>query len=75
MKINREKLEKLASLDDSALWAQIRTLAGTKGINLPDVTPSHAELERIRGAMRGTEKINLSDAAKILNSYKRNGGN
>ena len=70
MKINKEEMEKLAKKNDDALWEEITRIAKSHGYTLPDKTPSHAELERLRKTLLGIEKFNLSDATKIINSYK-----
>lgn len=61
----------LAKMNDRELWEQIRIIAKEYGINLPDKTPSHEELEKVRGLINGGGKINLSDAYKIMNQYRK----
>ena len=70
MRFDREKLEALASLPDDKLWAEVVRIADSYGYSLPRETPSHTDLEKMRSAAR-TEKINLSDAVRLLNQYKR----
>lgn len=70
MKIDKSRLEALAALPDDALWQEVLKMAGSYGYNLPKSTPPHEELEKLRSLVRGT-KINLSDAMKLLNDYKR----
>ena len=38
---------------------------------LPEKTPSHTDMQKLRGAVNGGGKISVSDAVKILNEYKR----
>ena len=71
MKINREKLSEITKQGDEELWATIRGIAGRYGIKLPDKTPSENEMSRLRGALSGTERVSLSDAMEILNTYRR----
>ena len=73
MKMNKERLEGLAKKNDSELWAEIVKIAGSHGINFGDKMPTHDELERIRRAMLGIEKINIGDAKKIISEYKKKG--
>ena len=40
------------------------------GYSLPKETPSHADLEKMRGAVR-SDKINVSEALKLVNQYKK----
>ena len=70
MKINKEELKQMAEKNDKELWADIYRIAKSHGYNLPPDAPEHKDMERIRGAMRGTEKININEAARILNSFK-----
>ncbi len=59
-------------MPDETLWKTVREIASVHGYSLPERSPSHSEMEKIRAAMRGSDKINLSDAMKLLKSYKRN---
>ena len=71
MKIDKEKISALAALDDNALWTQIRTIANSHGFKLPQTTPKHEQMEKLRFAITGSDKINLTDAIKILNQYRK----
>ena len=70
MKVNKEQLESLASKNDEALWKEIQEIASRHGLPLPEKMPSHASMERLREAMLSVEKISLSDATRLINSYK-----
>lgn len=70
MRFDREKLEALAALPDDKLWAEVVRIAGSFGYSLPRETPPHAELEKMRNAAR-SEKINVSEAMRLVNQYKR----
>ena len=70
MKVNKEQLESLASKNDAALWKEIQEMAARHGFTLPDKMPSHSSMEKLRSAMLGMEKISLSDATRLINSYK-----
>ena len=72
MKIDKERLKKMAEKSDDELWGEILSMAKARGFSLPEKTPKHEDIERIRRALTGAEKISLSDAAKIMNSYKKN---
>ncbi len=75
MKINKEQMASLAELDDRALWQTITKIAEEHGYRLSENPPSGAELEKVRAALRGTEKLNMRDAVKLLNNYKKRGTN
>jgi hypothetical protein len=70
MRVNKEQLEALAALPDDALWAEIVKMAAGYGFTLPKSTPPHTDLERLRDTVRG-DRINVSDALRMLNSYRR----
>ena len=71
MKVNKEQMKKLAEKSDSELWVEIQTLAKSHGYTLPAAMPKHEDIEKIRRALLGVEKISLADAAKIINNYKK----
>lgn len=71
MKLNKEKLDALCALDDDALWREIRGIAATYGLSLPERTPPHSELEKMREAALGGARINLTEAMKIINRQRR----
>ncbi len=72
MKINKEELKRLSEKNDTELWSEIQKIAQSHGYNLPQAAPKPEDLEKIRRALSGAEKINLADAARILNSCKKN---
>lgn len=72
MNIDRDKINKLASLPDDKLWAEIVKMAGGFGFNLPKEVPSHDDMRKLREAVTG-QKINLTDAYKLLKAYKKEG--
>ena len=71
MNINRDEMRAIAELPDGELWAFIGRIAKEHGYTLGELTPSPKDLERIRGALRGSETISLRDAARLLNTYKK----
>ena len=71
MKIDKEKINALAALDDAALWSQICAIAKSHGFKLPETAPKHEQMDKLRFAITGSDKINLSDAIKILNQYRK----
>ena len=70
MRFDRSKLEALAALPDDRLWAEIVKIADGFGYSLPKQTPPHSELEKMRDVAK-SEKINVSEALKIVNQYKK----
>ncbi len=71
MKINNEKLRQLSAMGDYELWTTIRGIAGAHGFKLPEKTPSAEEMAKLRDAITGGAKINLADAMRIINNYRR----
>lgn len=70
MKINKEQMKKLAEKPDSELWAEILAIAGRHGYELQKTPPKPEDIERIRRALSGAEKMSLGEAARIMNNYK-----
>ena len=70
MKLNKEKLRALATLDDRALWTEIRDAAQKFGYTLPTEVPAHRDMEKLREAMLSTEKVSAMDVARLLSSLK-----
>lgn len=73
MKIDKEQLKRLAEKSDGELWSDIRQIAGSHGFKLPEKVPPHEELMKIRAALTGAEKLNMLDAVKLLNNYRKKG--
>ena len=71
MKINKERLHALTDMSDEMLWKTVREIATSHGYSLPERAPSHSEMEKLRAAMRGGDKINMADAVKLLKNYKK----
>jgi hypothetical protein len=70
MRFDRTKIEALAALPDDQLWSEVVKIADSFGYSLPKQTPPHSELEKMRNAVK-TEKINVSEALRIVNQYKK----
>lgn len=70
MRFDKAKLDALAALPDDQLWAEIVKIADGFGYALPKQTPPHADLEKMREAVK-TERINVSEALRIVSKYKK----
>ncbi len=71
MRLDRDKINALAALNDDALWEEIKKMTAEYSISLPEKTPPHEELQKLRSLFCDSEKINLFGAMKLLNNYKR----
>ncbi len=71
MKIDKAKLDAMLKKDDASLWEEIRKIAGSHGWRLPEAAPPHSEMEKLRLSVGDGTKLNLGDAMRIINSYKR----
>ena len=71
MRVNKEKLEALASLPDEKMWEEIKKMADGRGFSLPNEVPSRETMERIRRAMTGAERMSLAEAARLMQKYKK----
>ena len=70
MKIDKEKIQELLSKSDDDLWREIVSVAVRHGYKLPEKTPPHDDLEKLRNTVSGS-KLKIQDALKMLNSYKK----
>ena len=70
MRLDRDKLNELVSLPDEELWKRIIEMAKEYGITMPEKTPEHSELEKLRGIAGDGNKMNVSGALRILSKYK-----
>ncbi len=70
MKLDKEKLKKLAELSDEELWQELSSLAKGYGISLRDRIPTHDELVRVRKIFLGEEKISMREGMKLVSKYK-----
>lgn len=71
MKIDKTKLDAMLNLSDEQLWQEIRSVAKSKGINMPEKAPSGAELNKVRSALSDADKLNLPTAMRLINDLKR----
>ena len=71
MRLDRDKLIGMVSLPDDELWRMIVEIGKSHGFILPDKTPPHEELEKLRGIARDGAKMNVASAMRILSKYKK----
>lgn len=71
MRFDKEKLNALIDLPDDELWKTIVTIGKTHGFTLPQKTPAHDELEKLRKIARDGSKMNVGAAMKILSKYAK----
>lgn len=70
MKLNKEKLQELSSLDDAALKKEIISAAQKFGYTLPPNALGEKEIEKIRSVMKNADKLSPMEIAKFLSSVK-----
>lgn len=73
MRINKEQLNALLSLPDDKLWEEVLKLGGRYGLKLPKSCPPPDQMAALRSAVN-TDKLRMSDAMRIINQIKREGG-
>ncbi len=71
MRLDKEKIEKLAKLPDDELWREVVAIARTYGIGLSEKTPPREEMEKMRATVMGGMKLSMSDAVRLINEYKK----
>lgn len=74
MKFDANAMAALLALDDASLWREICRIAGAAGLSLSPTPPPHAELERLRGMMRGAGQGDLANAMRTLARFREGGG-
>lgn len=72
MRFDKDKLDELVALPDEELWKKVVQIGKTHGFTLPERTPEHSELEKLRSIARDGSRINMGLAMKMLNKYKGN---
>ena len=71
MRFDKEKLNALIGLPDDELWRTVVTIGKTHGFTLPQKTPPHDELEKLRKIARDGSKMNVGAAMRILSKYAK----
>ncbi len=71
MRLDRDKLVGMVSLPDDELWRAVVEIGKTHGFILPEKTPPHEELEKLRSIARDGAKMSISSALRILNNYRK----
>ena len=71
MKLDRETLLKLTEADDAALWETVRGIALAKGFRLPEATPPHETMDRLRATLSGNGTLSLGEAVRVIAEYRR----
>ena len=71
MRVDKDKLAEMLAKDDESLWKEIRKIAKSHGLNLPEASPPASEMEKLRMTAKDGAKVNVSDAVKIINNYRK----
>lgn len=74
MKLNQEQLKRLSTLSDAELEREIRRMAAAKGLSLPQASPAHEDLEKLRALLTSEKGFGLMDAMRYYNAYKKKYG-
>lgn len=70
MRLDRDKLNELVNMPDEELWKKVVEIGKSHGFILPEKTPEHSELEKLRSIARDGAKMNVASALKILSKYR-----
>lgn len=71
MKIDKEKLNQIASLPDESLWQIIRALGVSSGIDLSGVSVSREQIAKIRSALGVVTDDDISRAKEIISDSRK----
>lgn len=75
MKMDQKLIAELVALPDDELWRRIREMASAYGIKLPEATPPHETLAKLKGAVRGNGTLKMTEAASVIGRYMKEQGN
>lgn len=75
MKLDRETITKLTEANDETLWETVRGIALAKGFRLPEATPPHETMERLRCTLSGNGTLSLGEAVRVIAAYKKDNPN
>lgn len=71
MRFDKEKLAELIALPDDELWRTVVSIGKTHGFTLPQKTPPHEDLEKLRKIAKDGAKMNVTAAMRILGKYAK----
>lgn len=71
MRLDKDIMERLLKQDDESLWKSIVSIAKSKGVTLPQKTPTPEEMKKLRGVLANPDKIDMVQAMKLLNHYRK----
>ena len=71
MRLDKEKIQRLAALPDELLWKEIQSMLKKHGIQLPDRVPNAEDMKRLREAFVLGEGISPMEAARFIGEYKK----
>ena len=71
MKFDKEKLNELIALPDDKLWKTVVSMGKMHGFTLPEKTPAHDDLEKLRRIAKDGSRMNVGAAIKILSKYAK----
>ncbi len=74
MAFDPHMIQALLTQTDDGLWKTIRQLAKKNGITLKEEIPPASEMKKIRMLLQNADKMSGTDAKKIIENLKRNGG-
>ena len=73
VKINKEMILQISNMEDRELWRTVTGIAAGYGIKLNNEMPPKEELNRLRELLRASDRLSISDALRIIATYKKKG--
>ena len=70
MRLDKDKLNELVALPDDELWRTVVEIGKSRAFTLPDKTPAHEELEKLRAIAKDGSMMNVAAAMKLLGKYR-----
>ena len=73
MKIDKNALDKVLSLNDEQLWKAIQLVAAKSGISSTKNLEKPADMSKIRATLTGLNEIDTSKITELFEKGKSNG--
>lgn len=71
MKIDKKTVDMLCNLPDDSLWKMICAIGSASGLDLSSVKAQSVDVSKLRRAMRTMTDEDISRAAEILGSCRK----
>ncbi len=71
MKINKQMVDSMLSLNDEQLWQMIKMIAAGSGVDISQIKAPPQNLSAIRNAISSMSDDDIKRASEIIEIYKK----